>query len=178
MMREMGRKNWHLLRIFVALAMLVGVINAAGQTVERAYCGQDGKAHVVYTDHSSKTIPPEEQQVGCADMSVAEDHRTFGWSLQIENCCTSYPISVAVIAMRDGKATVLRSDQMVWQWHFMDQGNRIAVLSGPVHGTATKAVLYDVLTGKNLATWEGSGNVPEWAGGWENQFESDENRVN
>ena len=130
----MGVKNCtcHLFHILAVLAMLVGVANAAGQTVERAHCGQDGKAHVVYADHSTKTIPPEEQQVGCTDMSVADDHRTFGWSMQVENCCTSYPISVAVIAMRDGKTTVLRSDQMVWQWHFIDRGNRIAVLSGPV----------------------------------------------
>lgn len=176
MVREMGRKNCtcHLYRVLVGLAVMVGVINAAGQTVERAYCGEDGKAHVVYADHS-KTIPPEEKQVGCTDMSVADDHRTFGWSIQVENCCTSYPISVAVIAMRDGKTTVLRSDQMVWQWHFIDHGNRIAVLSGPVHGTATKADLYEVHTGKNLATWEGSGNVPEWASNWEDQFTSEEN---
>jgi hypothetical protein len=173
----MGRKNCtcNLFRIPVALVMLAGVINAAGQTVERAYCGQDGKAHLVYADHSSKTISPEEQQVGCTDMSVADDHRTVGWSIQVENCCTSYPISVAVIAIRDGKTAVLRSDQMVWQWHFLDHGNRIAVLSGPVHGTATKATLYDALSGKNLATWEGSGNVPEWADGWEDQFASDPN---
>jgi hypothetical protein len=173
----MGRKNatGHLSRIFVALAMSVSVINGGGQTVERAYCDRDGKAHVVYADHLSKTIPPEAQQVGCSDMSIADDHRTFGWSVQVENCCTSYPISVAVIAMRDGKTTVLRSDQMVWQWHFIDHGSRIAVLSGPVHGTATEANLYDVPTGNRLGTWYGSGSVPEWAGGWEDQFGSDEN---
>jgi hypothetical protein len=177
MVREMGRKNctFHLFRILVVLAMSVGVANAVGQTVEQAYCGQDGKAHVVYADHSTKTIPPEQLQVGCTDMSVADDHRTFGWSMQVENCCTSYPISVAVIVMRDGKATVLRSDQMVWQWRFIDHGNRIAVLSGPVHGNATKADLYDVHTGKNLATWLGFGNAPEWAGGWQDQFASDAN---
>ncbi len=177
MVRKMGQEDGacDLIRVLVALAMFIGVINAGGQTVERVYCGQDGKAHVVYADHSSKIIPPEAQQVGCADMSIADDHRTLGWSMQVENCCTSYPISVAVIAMRNGKTTVLRSDQMVWQWHFIDHGNRIAVLSGPVHGTATEANLYDVLTGKKLATWEGSGSVPEWAGSWEDQFGSDEN---
>jgi hypothetical protein len=167
--------TYRLFRVLVVLAALVRIVTAAGQTVERAYCGQDGKAHVVYADNSTKTIPPEEQQVGCADMSVADDHRTFGWSIQAENCCTSYPISVAVIAMRDGKATVLRSDQMVWQWRFIDHGNRIAVLSGPVHGNATEAELYDVNTGKSLATWLGSGNAPEWANGWEDQFASEAN---
>jgi hypothetical protein len=178
MVREMGRKTCarHLIRILVASMMLLVVINARAQTVERAYCGEDGKAHVTYADHSSKTIPPEAQQIGCTDIAIADDHRTFAWSMQVENCCTSYPISVAVIAMRDGKTTVLRSDQMVWQWHFMDNGNRIAILSGPVHGTATEADLYDVPTGKKLATWEGSGGVPEWAGGWEDQFGSDENQ--
>src|ERR1700760_2361447 len=177
MVREMGLKNCtcHLFHILAVLAMLVGVANAAGQTVERAHCGQDGKAHVVYADHSTKTISPEKQQVGCTDMSVADDHRTFGWSMQVENCCTSYPISVAVIAMRDGKTTVLRSDQMVWQWHFIDRGNRLAVLSGPVHGNAAEADLYDAHTGKKLATWLGSGNAPEWASGWEDQFASDAN---
>ena len=110
-------------------------------------------------------------------VSVADDHRTFGWSMQVENCCTSYPISVAVIVMTDGKATVVRSDQMVWQWHFVDHGNRFAVLSGPVHGDATEADLYDVHTGQKLTTWRGSGHAPEWAGGWEEQFATDSNQL-
>lgn len=139
-------------------------------TITRAYCGQDGKAHVEYADHSRRTIPPEKGQAGCANLSIADSRHAFGWSVEVQNCCTSYPIATAVIVVTNGKKRVIAVDQMVWQWHFEDHGDRVAILSGPVHGSATKADLFDVNIGKKLATWRGSGNVPEWADGWQDQF--------
>ena len=41
--------------------------------------------------------------------------------------------------------------QMVWEWRFVGEGKRVAVLSGPVHGDAAVAGLYNTDNGRVLA---------------------------
>ena len=62
---------------------------ASGQTVTRAYADNDGKAHVMFANGVDRTINPQPKQVACADVSVADDGRTVGWSVLVENCCTN-----------------------------------------------------------------------------------------
>lgn len=50
------------------------------------------------------------------------------------------------------------------------RSQRVAVLSGPVHGEAREANLYDAHSGKVIAAWAGDGTAPNWAIGWEQQF--------
>ena len=143
---------------------------AAAQDILRAYCGNDGKAHLLYRDGAERTPPTEPKQVGCDHVTVATDRRTVGWSVLVENCCTSYSIPTAVVVYHNGKQAVISSGQMVWEWRFIKEGKRVAVLSGPVHGDATEADLYDAHDGKALARWDGKGIPPTWAMGWEQQF--------
>jgi hypothetical protein len=150
--------------------LLFTVPSAIAQKVSRAYCGDDGKAHLVYGKGAVKTVPPQRQQVGCENISVAADGHTVAWSALVENCCTSYPIPIAVVVSRDGKKAVISPGQMIWQWHFVGRGDRVAVLSGPVHGFAAAAGLYDAHSGKVLTSWNGTGASPEWAEGWEGEF--------
>lgn len=159
-------------RLAVTCAVLLLLAHAVmAQAVSRAFVGEDGKAHVVYANGAAKTIPPEQKQVGCEHISVAGDKRTVGWSVLVENCCTSYPIPTAVVVYRNRKKTIISTGQMIWKWHFIGRGDRVAVLSGPVHGWAAEAILYDVRSGKVLASWNGPGTAPEWAKGWEKEFE-------
>ena len=155
----------------IACALLILIAGtAAAQDVSRAYCGKDGKAHLVYRDGAALTAPGEPKQVGCDHVTVAMDGRTVGWSVLVENCCTSYTIPIAVVVYRNGKQAVISPGQMVWEWRFIEQGKRVAVLSGPVHGEATAADLYDAHNGKALSKWDGKGAAPIWAMGWEQQF--------
>jgi len=147
---------------------------AAAQEVLRAYCGRDGKAHLVFRNGAARTLPTREKQVGCDHVTVARDGRTVGWSVLVENRCTSYPIPIAVVVYHNGKQTVISPYQMVWEWRFTDEGKRVAVLSGQVHGDPTAADLYDAQNGKALARWDGKGTPPIWAIGWEQQFASRE----
>ena len=160
--------------VVFACVLLAFACPSAAQDVSRAYCGKDGKAHVVYRNGGARTFAGEPKQVGCEDITVAADGRTVGWSVPVENCCTSYPIAISVVLFRDGKQRVLSPVQMVWKWRFIDEGSRVAVLSGPVHGGATAADLYDVQSGKVQETWAGKGPAPNWASGWEQQFTDSE----
>jgi hypothetical protein len=143
---------------------------SSGQDVARAYCGKDGKAHVLYRGGAARTLAAEPKQVGCERITVAVDTRTVGWSVLVENCCTSYSIPTSVIVYRNGKQAIISPGQMVWDWRFVGEGERIAVLSGPVHGEATAAHLYDAQSGKTLASWAGKGTAPNWATGWQEQL--------
>ena len=155
-----------------AVAVLLFLTHAGtAQTVSRAYVGKDGKAHVVYEGGRAKTISPEQKQVGCEAVSIAADRHTVGWSILVENCCTSYPIPVAVVVYRDATKRVISPGQMVWRWRFVGQGDRVAVLFGPVHGWATGASLHNARSGKVVTSWNGKGAAPAWAEGWEEEFD-------
>jgi len=135
------------------------------QTVLRAFIGKDGKAHIVFASRS-QAIPPESQQVDCKDLAVAPDRHTVAWSVLVPNCCTSYPIPIAVVAYRNGKKIVIHPDGlMVHSWHFLERGDQIAVLFGPVHGEAVGAHLYKSSNGKVIASWDAKGTPPDWARG-------------
>ena len=117
-------------------------------------------------------MPSEESQVGCEDLTVAKDKHTVAWSMLVDNCCTSYPIAASVVLFKDGTKVVISSPQAVWDWRFIDDGKKLAMLSGPVHGGASEALLFDTHSGEKLASWDGTGTPPPWAFGWEDQFES------
>src|SRR5690349_18531457 len=155
--------------VFVFSCALVTFIarTAAAQDIRNAYCGKEGKAHVVYRDGAAWAAPIEPKQVGCDHVTVAKDGRTVGWSVLVENCCTSYSIPIAVVVYHNGKQTVISPGQMVWEWRFINEGKRVALLAGPVHGDATAAHLYDAHDGRVLARWDGKGIPPKWAMGWE-----------
>lgn len=156
--------------VFVCALLMFIARTVDAQNVSRAFCSKDGKAHVVYRGGAAQTLAAETQQVGCEHIIVADDGHTVGWSVLVENGGTSYPITTAVVVYRDGKKNVISSDQMIWEWRFLDKGKQVAVLSGPVHGGATAANLHEAHSGKVLAIWDGKGAPPEWAAGWEDQF--------
>jgi hypothetical protein len=156
-------------RIIATLALTATAANA--QIIERAYAGADHKAHLVLHSGAEKVIAAEEQQVGVENFVISPDHRTVGWSVLVDNCCTSYPVPVTLILYRSGKKIALASGQTVWKWHFMANGDRLAVLWGPTHSWAGQACLYDSRTGKQLGQWWGRGDPPDWAAEWEDEFE-------
>ncbi len=159
--------QWH----SMALALLCTVPCAIrAQTVTRAYCTDDGTLQMVFEDGTTKPQPKEPLQVGCDNATVGDDRRTVGWSVLVVNCCTSYPIANSVAVLSHGQKRVFSTDQMVWRWRFDGGAKRLALLSGPVHGNATKAILYDLQSGRKLATWNGKGTSPTWASGWKQEF--------
>jgi hypothetical protein len=158
------------LRIAAPAALLIFNSLAAAQTVARAYAGTDGKAHIVFANGRTKTIAPEDQQVGCEHVVVAADRHTVGWSVLYENCCTSYPIQTAVVTLRNDKKTYISSPQMVHNWHFVGGGEQVAMLFGPVHGNPSGVNLYDTGSGKLLHSWHGKSPAPRWAKDWADVF--------
>ena len=155
--------------IACALALSV-TCSLRAQQVSHAYCEKDGKAHIVYRDNSEQIVHPQKDQVGCEHLNIADNASTVAWSVLVNNCCTSYPIPMSVVVYRVRRQTVISPGQMVWDWHFVDKGDLLAVLCGPVHGEPGKATLYNAHNGRVVAEWEGKGTPPGWASTWQTNF--------
>lgn len=140
------------------------------QTIKGAECGKSGNAQRIYADGKTKQQPKESGQVGCDHVVIADDRQTAGWSVLIDSCCTSYPIPLSVVVINHGRKRVFWPEQTVWEWTFVSGGRKLALLSGPVHGGAANAILYDVRSGRRLTTWNGGGHPPTWASGWKDEF--------
>lgn len=144
---------------------------------------ETGPLHIIYSDGTEivQTLPPlvastdKEivfNDVGFAHLQLAPDRQTLGWEVDVENCCTSYPVPLRVVVFRHGK--VLRSfapGQMVWEWMFLLDGKRLAIVTGPTHGPEVgHYCLYNVQTGKLIAEVFGDestqslkSDAPAWA---------------
>lgn len=153
---------------------------------------ETGPLHIVYTDGADVVmrLPPLQKstdeevvfnEVGFSDVRLAEDKQTIGWTIDVENCCTSYPLPLRVVVFRNEH--VLREFdrmQMVQDWMFLNGGARIAIVTGFPHGPQIGDYrLYEVKTGKLLSEVFGDEktqslkpDAPQWAKLLEGQSQS------
>jgi len=145
--------------------------------------GYTGPLHVLYDDRTEvvQALPSPKAStdkdrafnaVGFSDIQLAADKQTLGWTINVENCCTSYPIPLSLVIFRHGRVLhTFAQGQMVWSWMFFLGGKRIAVVFGPTHGPEIGDYrLYDVQTGKLISEISGDEatqalkpDAPEWA---------------
>jgi len=125
---------------------------------------ETGALHIAYSNGTEvlERLPPKKKstsrmcvfnQEGIADPQLAEDGQTMGWKETFDSGFTSYAIPLQLALYRSG--TILRRikpGQGIWDWMFLDNGERVALLSGPAHGPEIDHYqLYDVTSGKMLA---------------------------
>jgi hypothetical protein len=151
---------------------------------------ETGSLHIIYGDRTEivKTLPSPKasaesaaKAVGFSGVQLAEDRRTLGWTINVENCCTSYSIPFSVVVFRYKQVLhTFDQGQMVWSWMFVQGGKQVAVVFGPTHGSEVGDYrLYDVKTGKLISEVRGEvasqalePNAPKWAKLLENHFHS------
>ncbi len=144
---------------------------------------ETGPLHIIYGDGAEivKTLPPmrtstkEEavfNAVGFSGIQLAADRQTLGWTVNVENCCTSYSIPLSLVVFRNRRVLhTFEQGQMIWSWMFVQGGERVAVVFGPTHGSEIGDYrLYNVTTGKLISEVWGDAqtqalesNAPEWA---------------
>jgi hypothetical protein len=137
---------------------------------------ETGPLYIVYSDGTKvvKTLPPMQASskkkivfnaVGFSGVQLATDRQTLGWTINVENCCTSYSIPFRDVVFRRKQVLhTFEQGQMVWDWMFLENGERVAVVFGPTHGTAIGDYrLFDVKTGHLLSEVSGTADLPEWA---------------
>lgn len=144
---------------------------------------ETGPLHIIYSDGTQivQTLPPlkpsTDQEtvfnaVGFSGVELAQDRQTLGWTINVENCCTSYSIPSRVVVFQHKQVLhTFDQGQMVWSWMFLEAGKKVAVVFGPTHGPEVGDYqLYDVKTGKLVSEVWGDArtqslktDAPDWA---------------
>jgi hypothetical protein len=153
------------------LAFSSNVLSGSGKIfITKAFIASpDGTVHLVDSAGKQINFPKEKGQVSCERPIVAEDKQTVGWLIDYENCCTSYPIRLTLVIFRSGEIIQrVKPGLMIFDWCFLDEGRKIALSSGTVHGMTYRHLnLYNARTGRLLKSWDGGFDdvAPAWARG-------------
>jgi hypothetical protein len=96
------------------------------------------------------------KQIEFDDVAISPDRRVVGWLALYANCCTSYPIPLALVLYSNGKTRVLTGRGLpVWQWRFLANGTRVAFEQETVHGgIGVHFELRDVVTGRLIDEYD------------------------
>lgn len=139
---------------------------SARVTISRVYIGRDGLAHIVDATGKDTAFPKEKGQVAVESPQLSSDSKSAGWLIEEDNCCTSYPIPTDLLVYSNGKKYRLGTEQMIYDWCFIDTGKQVVLSSGPVHNQEGQDIYrYDIKSGKQLQEWGGDFDAPRpnWA---------------
>ena len=149
--------------IACGLLMLAALPARTQTTYRRADVDTAGRLRV--TTSAGVTIAPrmDSDQVGVAEPAVSPDGRSVGWLALYSNCCTSYPIPLALVVRSAGHERRFHGNDLpIAQWAFLDNGRRVALSQAPLHGRVTTHYeLYDVASGQRLGTYDQAPDTDE-----------------
>ena len=149
-------------RFFLALPLSL----AASETYIEVTIDNDGRLHIVTADHRDIMPKPDNEQVGFDKPAISEDRTMVGWLALYPNCCTSYPIPLALAIYKNG--TVVRTfggGLPIWRWRFEADGKRVAFAQETVHGhLGVHFELRDIESGRVIAAHDGDPgpHAPQW----------------
>lgn len=76
-----------------------------------------------------------EGQVAFDAAKVSDDGRHAGWLALFGNCCTSYPVPMALVVMgATGRLHTFEGAQATFGWCFVDRGRSVALMRSALHG--------------------------------------------
>ncbi len=152
------------------------------EEAERGSGYETGPLHIIYSDgtHIIQRLPALKKstekesvfnEVGFSQVQLADDKKTLGWAVQVENYGTSYSVPLEVVVFRSGKVLHSFEERMTWNWMFLPGGKQLAIVWGGTHGPQVGDYrLYDVATGKVLSEVWGDektqalkNDAPSWA---------------
>ena len=125
-----------------------------------------GQLHIVTANQRDITPARAPDQVGFDQPAISADGTTVGWLALYPNCCTSYPIPLALVIYRDGKVRHTFGERFpVWKWRFEANGTQVAFAQETVHGhLGVHFELRDVESGQLIAAHDGDPlpDAPQW----------------
>jgi hypothetical protein len=129
---------------------------AAGRRYVSASVDGSGNLRIVDSGKRATLVKKERDQVGFDQIRIAKGGRAIGWLALFPNCCTSYPIPLALVVESGGRRHRFTGIGVpVFQWRFMNGGSRVAFQQETVHGGfSIHYEMRDVGSGRRLAQWE------------------------
>lgn len=125
-----------------------------------------GQLQITTTDHRVIVAEKRQNQVGFSQPAISEDKTTIGWLALYPNCCTSYPIPLALVIFKAGRMVQTFGNGFpVWAWSFQANGKQAAFRQETVHGhLGVRYELRDIASGHLLAEQNGDPDdkSPKW----------------
>lgn len=157
--------------LFVALVGLSARCSLGqdhGLLVESARIGPDHRVYLQWTGRPEQVQAPGEKQTDTEDLRIAPDRSVAAWLVgRTDVSDANYPETFELLVAWNGRhAQSIFPGRVIYEWQFVDGGQRIAAWDQTGHGGQFgKATLYDSHTGKLLAEWHpGSKKAPPaWA---------------
>ncbi len=90
--------------------------------------GRELKTLAITTISGTVEAPfTEANQESFGRARISSDGKTIGWLAEVANCCTSYPLPLALVIFRDGKVIYrFREATAIWRWTFLARGTQVA----------------------------------------------------
>jgi hypothetical protein len=122
---------------FIALTLLAAPLAQAGPFVG-VTLSANGDALTIDNGQAPFPAPKtEEEQRGYAQPQVSGDGRLVGWVALETACCTSYPLPITLVLLREDRSLVRFEEGLpIWAWKF-EKGGTIAFRQRTTHGTST-----------------------------------------
>jgi hypothetical protein len=165
-----------LLFVLLLVSLLFGFtsLSEAAELYEQVKI-DNGQLHILTTDHK-EILPPKRTfndgeetlvQMDFAKAAISENKTIVGWLADYPNCCTSYPIPLELIILRNGKIVRVFTGTglPVWRWKFMAKGTQVAFEQETVHGgLGIHYELRDIKTGDLIESYDGEPqpDAPQW----------------
>jgi hypothetical protein len=166
----------NLLAAHIVGPVTVAHTRGAPQAIAAPAIGLDG-IHLIRADGErffqpqiKDPFPPHtNEQTGYGSPQLSADRTIVGW-MKETYCCTSYPVSLAVIVWRPGsRPHVLTGDgRAIFAWSFVAGGKQVAFRQDALHGEPfPNFELRDAKTEQLVNRWRGplTSKAPGWAAG-------------
>jgi hypothetical protein len=163
-----------------AFVALMATHASAQERYVNASVAADGALQIVTAAGQVIVPAPEPERefigkpVGYDQIQISIDGRAVGWVALYPNCCTSYPIPLALVVYSNGiKRSYAGNGLPVWKWRFVAAGSQVVFRQETVHGgLGVNYELRDVLSGDLIAEFSPpvspdnqplrGQRVPEW----------------
>jgi len=123
------------------------------------YAGIDSTSgsqpRIISANGRAVVLQPREGQVGFGQFRIASDRQSAGWVALYSNCCTTYPIPKKLVILRNGREVAVEPELPIWDWNFADDSRRVALRTGPIHGSVSELELYDLKSGLVISRYNG-----------------------
>ena len=148
-------------RICVLALLVSSATTHAAERYREAVVDNTGVLKIITEDGRRLMAEPEPDMdsgpaAGLYQIRIAPNRHAVGWLVKYPNCCTSYPIPMALVVYSDGVRRAYRGSGLpIWDWRFQTGGNQVAFRQETTHGgTGNRFQLHDVRSGELIDAFD------------------------
>lgn len=139
-------------------ALLLVPLAALAASFKTAVLASDGTGLVLTSSDGARFDAPRlPDQVAFDQPNVSPDGHYVGWLASFPNCCTSYPVPLALVVIDASKHvhTFEGSQLAISSWCFLPSSTAVAYAQGVLHGSDARLFeLRSIADGRLISRYE------------------------